>query len=478
MPAGPFCLQTNVCSYQTMVVLFVDPTTRLADVSFCVLDLETTGTSDEFDEIVEVGAVLVRGGQRLGTLQTMVRHPLEAGPSDRPPIESVLASLLEFIRGAVIVGHNVRFDLRFLNAALRRGDRDVVLAPSDAIDTVALARLLLRDDADDCRLGTLAQRFQFERRPNHRALADAEATVELLHLLIERATHYGALDLDDLARLPRLLRHRHRSKLPTTAAIPRASGVACLLGRYDEVLHVIEATDLRGGVRQLFDPEPDDPSTVVASAVLHRLHRVVTVETDHPLVSRLAALRWRAAVVPARPVDVAYLRLASSRSGRSPRRLRVTTDREARDIVAGPMPRAQARRVVASLASLPSDHTAWFLAAMQAVSSSPPALDDSLELSLDGADLSVVRDVVQQQSALAAARSLHGSIAVGDAVVVLDDGCVLDIVTDGRSWAHQLPPPGAGDQPGRPPSAARALEAMFVGQLIQGRAGFSSARTG
>ena len=238
-------------------MLPVDRPTRLADVTFCVLDLETTGTSDEADEIVEVGAVLVRGGQRLGTFQTLVCHSLAVGPSDRPRIEPVLASLLEFVRGAVIVGHNVRFDLRFLNAALWKAGHDVTLDPADAIDTMPLARRLLRDDADDCRLGTLAQRFEFDQRPTHRAFADAASTVELLHLVIERATHYGATDLDDLARLAGLMRHRHRSKLAVTAHLPRAAGVACLLDRNDQVLHVVNADDLRHGVRRLFDA--DDP---------------------------------------------------------------------------------------------------------------------------------------------------------------------------------------------------------------------------
>ena len=340
----------------------IDRTTRLSDVTFCVLDLETTGTSDEVDEIVEVGAVLVRGGERLGTLQTMVCHSLVAGPSDRPRIESVLASLLEFVRGAVIVGHNVRFDLRFLNTALWRAGRDETFDPLDAVDTMALARRLLRDDADDCRLGTLAHRFEFETRPTHRAFADAASTVELLHLVIERATHYGAFDLDDLMRLPTLMRHRHRSKLAVTARVPRQAGVACLFDRRDQVLHVVASADLRHGVRRLFDvDDPDRSMGGVSPAVLQQLHRVHTVQTEHELVARVVSLRWSARVPPLRRGDTAYLQIAAT----GPGRLRVVADRLAPRVVAGPLPRPLARRVVASLAALPVVHTTQFLQALR-----------------------------------------------------------------------------------------------------------------
>jgi DNA polymerase III subunit epsilon len=435
-------------------MLSVDRSTRLADVTFCVLDLETTGTSDEVDEIVEVGAVLVRGGQRLGTFQTLVRHSLAAGPSDRPRIEPVLASLLEFVRGAVIVGHNVRFDLRFLNAALWKAGHDVILDPADAIDTMPLARRLLRDDADDCRLGTLAQRFQFDHRPTHRAFADAASTVELLHLVIERATHYGAADLDDLARLAGLMRHRHRSKLALTAALPRAAGAACLLDRHDQVLHVVVADDLRHGVRRLFDTaDPQGRPRGAANAVLQHLHRITSIQTDHPVVAELASLRWAAAMPPPRGAGVVYLQLTATRPGR----LRVVSDRLAPGVVAGPYDRLLARQAVAHLAALPIDHTHAFVAALGAD-------DASCTAHVDG----VLRSVIAHHRAIEGARARRGSIEVDGAAVTVDDGRVVDVVTAGRSWADELPGVVAGDRPRLAPTPGRAREAMFVAQLSSG----------
>jgi DNA polymerase-3 subunit epsilon len=449
-----------VRSYQTVGMSAHDGSTRLADVTFCVLDLETTGTSDDADEIVEVGAVLVRGGEQLGSFQTMVRHPLAVGQSDLPGLASVLASLLEFIRGAVIVGHNVRFDLRFLNAALWKTGNEVVLDPAHAIDTVPLARRLLRDDADDCRLGTLAQRFQFEQRPTHRALADAAATVELLHLLIERATHYGAFDLDDLLNLPVLMRHRYRAKLAATACLPRAAGVACLMNRSAEVIHVVTADDLRHGVRSLFHE-----NSAVRPAALQHLHHVIALPTVDPVVAGLAALRWTTAMASSHRSPMTYLQFAGTRSAR----LRVVTDRDAAAVVAGPMPRGLARHAVDTLSVMNVRCVEQFVHALR----SDAAVDPEGCLINDP----TLVQLVQYQRALTFARACHGTAHVGATEIELDDGRVVDVVEHGRSWADVLPPAVGDDRPGRPASNARALEATFVVRLLAGQPDFEIRET-
>ena len=147
---------------------FDDLGAPLVDTTFVVVDLETTGGSPTADSITEVGAVKVRGGECLGTFQTMV-NPGRAIPPTitvltgitesmvvrAPRIETVLPSLLEFMGDAVIVGHNVRFDVGFLQAALERAQRPPLTAPT--VDTAALARRLVRDEVPNCKLGTLAR---------------------------------------------------------------------------------------------------------------------------------------------------------------------------------------------------------------------------------------------------------------------------------------------------------------------------------
>jgi DNA polymerase III subunit epsilon len=117
-----------------------------------------------------------------------------------PAIGGVLPSLLEFLRASVLVGHNVAFDLSFLDAALCASGRDPL--EHQSVDTLALARSILRPDVPNCRLATLARALQLQHRPSHRALDDVRATADLLHGLIERATGYGVFVLADLMKLP------------------------------------------------------------------------------------------------------------------------------------------------------------------------------------------------------------------------------------------------------------------------------------
>ena len=237
--------------------------TPLHQVTFCVLDFETTGGHRTNDTITEVGVVKVRGGEQLGTFQTMV-NPGRAIPPEitvltgitqamvmrAPRIETVLPSLLEFLGDAVIVGHNVGFDMAFLNAALERSGRPRLT--NRPIDTLALARRLIRDEVPNCRLGTLATRLRLPNQPSHRALDDALATADLLHLLLERAGTLGVLGLDDLHQLPKIDQHPQAHKLRLTQSLPREPGVYSFLDRNRRILYVGKATNLRTRVRSYF----------------------------------------------------------------------------------------------------------------------------------------------------------------------------------------------------------------------------------
>lgn len=245
---------------------FDDLGTPLAEVTFCVLDLETTGASPAACAITEVGAVKVRGGEVLGTFHTLVNPGTAIPPAitvltgithamvlPAPRIAAVLPALEEFVHGTVLVGHNVRFDVSFLNAALDAHQRPRLDVPT--VDTAALARRLVRDEVRDCRLGTLARTFRLSHQPSHRALDDALATTDLLHLLLERAGAWGVVGLDDLLALPGLHAHPQAAKLRMTTALPRRPGVYLFVGEHDEVLYVGKAANLRQRVRSYFSTD-------------------------------------------------------------------------------------------------------------------------------------------------------------------------------------------------------------------------------
>jgi DNA polymerase III subunit epsilon len=241
--------------------------TPLIDTTFVVLDLETTGLSPDRDRITEIGAVKVRGGEVLGELRTFV-HPggpippaitavtgiTDAMVRDAPALGAVLPTVLRFLGDAVFVAHNARFDLAFLRAAAGA----VGLPPPDpvVIDTARLARRLLIDEVRNLRLATIAAHLRTRARPEHRALADARATVEVLHGLLERAGSLGATSLEDLRDLTRSTSEKAYRRIGLVADAPPACGVYRFLDERGEVLYVGKATDLRSRLRTYFGQDP------------------------------------------------------------------------------------------------------------------------------------------------------------------------------------------------------------------------------
>src|ERR1700712_3505172 len=196
----------------------------LREITFVVVDLETTGGSAARESITEFGAVKVRGGWVLGEFATLVDPGRAIPPQivmltgitdamvyDAPTIATVLPSFLEFIRGSVLVAHNARFDIGFLKVACSR--TGLPWPGNPVVDTVQLARrVLTREEAPSVRLGLLAPLLGSPVAPDHRALTDARATVDVLHALFERLGPLGGHSLTELQQLSRDVSPARRRK--------------------------------------------------------------------------------------------------------------------------------------------------------------------------------------------------------------------------------------------------------------------------
>lgn len=291
----------------------VDGETSLCETTFVVVDLETTGSRAQAgpdgtrDAITEIGAVKVRGGEIIGEFATLVDPQRSIPPQiveltgidtamvrDAPVISAVLPMFLEFARGAVLVAHNAGFDVGFLKAAAQQCEIDWPGPP--VLCTVRLARRVLsREEAPSVRLSALATLLRSTTEPNHRALDDARACVDVLHALIERVGNQGVTTYQELSSLAPKSSGAQRKKRALARGLPHRPGVYLFRGPSAEVLYVGTATNLHRRVGQYFtgaDPRKRISEMVaLATAVDH-------VECAHTLEAGVRELRLLAAHAP------------------------------------------------------------------------------------------------------------------------------------------------------------------------------------
>ena len=277
---------------------FDDLGTPLAEATLVVVDLETTGTDPVADAITEIGAVKVRGGEVLGEFRTFVdpERPIpafiasltgitDAAVQGAPTIRTVLPMFLDFVGPeAALVAHNARFDIGFLRA---RAAECAVTWPSPAVlDTLALARAVFRrDEVRDHKLSTLAAHVGASVSPDHRALSDARATVDVLHAIIERLGPAGAATLEDLTSAHRRAKPVQLRKKHLAAEVPPVPGVYQFLDAAGTVLYVGTCLNVRCRVRTYFT------AGETRRAVLDMLPRAESVHVIECATATEAAVR-------------------------------------------------------------------------------------------------------------------------------------------------------------------------------------------
>jgi len=160
---------------------------------FVVVDIETTGLKPAEAEIIEIAAIKVQNGEIIDIFQTLIRPEYgipafitnftgisENMVQESPPVVEVLIPFCEFIDHLPIVGHNIQFDLKFLNYNTKQYFGQVILNRS--IDTLPLARKHIKGTKNH-KLETLANYFNIDTTNNHRALKDCYMTLEIYQKL-------------------------------------------------------------------------------------------------------------------------------------------------------------------------------------------------------------------------------------------------------------------------------------------------------
>jgi DNA polymerase-3 subunit epsilon len=261
---------------------FDDIGRALIDTTFVVVDLETTGGSHSNSSITEIGAVKIRGGEIIGEFQTLVNpeSPIPAfitvltGITDAmvveaPKIGEALFSFLEFAGSpeeTVLIAHNAPFDIGFLKAAAL--ECATPWPKFQVIDTARVARYVVtRDEAPNCKLGTLANFFGAATNPDHRALSDARATVDVFHGILDRLGSFGVTTLEDLKSFSHRITDSQRKKRYLAEGLPNSPGVYIFRDEQREPLYIGTTRNLKNRVRSYF----------TAAETRKRIHDMITL---------------------------------------------------------------------------------------------------------------------------------------------------------------------------------------------------------
>ncbi|MCT6807745.1 MAG: PHP domain-containing protein, partial [Bombilactobacillus sp.] len=190
-------LEANMIDDHALLVLNPASMTY-KDREFVIFDVETTGLSSVYDTIIEIGAVKMKNGEVLERFDKFINphHPLSeqtinltsitdemVGAADDEAV--VIKQFQDFYGDRPLCGHNVQFDVGFVNAALRRADLSEITQP--VVDTLEVSRLLHPEQSRHT-LDSLAKKYNVVLEHHHRANQDAEATGYLMFKLLEAFT--------------------------------------------------------------------------------------------------------------------------------------------------------------------------------------------------------------------------------------------------------------------------------------------------
>ncbi|WP_010269461.1 PolC-type DNA polymerase III [Paenibacillus senegalensis] len=200
-------LEANVVNDQIPVVYAPQPR-GLADATYVVFDIETTGLSVMENKIIEIAGVKMKNGEEIERFTRFV-NPHERIPYHitqltnitddmvvgAPELEDVLPEFVEFVGDAVLVAHNASFDMGFIQHKLKTIGHAELTNP--ALDTLEMARLLY-PAMKNHRLNTLADKFKVSLENHHRAIDDSIALGGILFHMIKDAAERELHDLPSL----------------------------------------------------------------------------------------------------------------------------------------------------------------------------------------------------------------------------------------------------------------------------------------
>ncbi|CAA9581194.1 MAG: Excinuclease ABC subunit C [uncultured Thermomicrobiales bacterium] len=238
---------------------------------FVAIDVETTGLRPSKQRVIEIALYRFRAGQLVERLETLI-NPGRAIPAyisnlttitnthveDAPAFAEEAEGIVAFIGSSLLVGHNVSFDISFVNEELKRADRAPLI--NERLDTMGLAVRLLKNVRKPS-LDRVAVAVGLSPRKIHRAGRDAQLTGEVALRLSEEAVRQGVRTLDELRGIATVVRVRPRDGVGRGRAVmdrawladvPKKPGVYLMRDQHGNVIYVGKAKNLRDRVSSYY----------------------------------------------------------------------------------------------------------------------------------------------------------------------------------------------------------------------------------
>jgi DNA polymerase-3 subunit alpha (Gram-positive type) len=272
-----------------------EPTSKelIDNLSFCVIDLETTGGNHSKDKIIEIGMVRVQNRKVVGEMSHLVNPEMpipefiqnltnisQKDVKDAKVIEDIIDEVLNFIGDDIIVAHNTSFDVPFLNGVLKRLDRD--LLENKVICTNVMTKHLIPEILNS-NLNYMSRLFNVKHSNAHRAYDDALATAKLLVIYLDVFIDKG------IKKVNQLYYPRNKFELDRTHLDPSYSNeevVSYLAERETSTLVTIKGE--RGLILAVIPLEnPKEEQEIVLDVLKDLDWKIITVRLIKPLIEGL-----------------------------------------------------------------------------------------------------------------------------------------------------------------------------------------------
>lgn len=252
-------------------------------MDFAIVDIETTGGKPAQHYITEI-AIVISDGQRIKErFSTLIYSPQEIPIfiqrltgitnemlDDAPRLEEVIPRIMQLLHNKVFVAHNVNFDYKFLAHHISQNGHQLSLK---RICTVRLSRKII-PGLPSYSLGRLCKSLGINVKNRHRALGDAEATAELLHLLLKK-------DKEKLIQ-KHIRGHQREFTLPPNLeksefeALPEEAGVYYMLDEKSRSLYIGKASNIRKRIASHFASSFNEKNFLILYSRIHHISYTIT----------------------------------------------------------------------------------------------------------------------------------------------------------------------------------------------------------